>query len=446
MTTIELFQPDQFLTPKWYLFNNSELGRIYETIPWEQLADCLPRENKGPGAPRWFSAKGMFGLMFLKAYLNISDEKLIDRFNTDWSLQLFCNKLLDDNQQIKDKTILTRIRTYLADHTDWQQLQRVLINHWKRDMNNTHVLLMDATCYESYIRFPTDVKLLWESCQWVFEKQLFKRCKILGLKRPRSKYLDQKRKQADYDRRRRKPHKVGERRKRALLYLLEKGLLQLQENINSHPYMMLNEHDRRYLKTIRKVLEQQTFLMSHPAKELKNRIVSLPKPYIRPIVRGKEIKRVEFGMKAHLLQVDGICLIDKMEFRAFNESTRLKLSSLTHRSIFGPLHQLGADRIYATNANRRYLTKKQIFTCFPKKGPKSESKAERKLKSLISSQRATVMEGSFGAHKTAYGLDKIKAKGEKREFLWVFFGIMTANAVKMSKKQHATSPPLRQSA
>lgn len=57
----------------------------------------------------------------------------------------------------------------MADHIDWQQLQQVLINHWKREIDNTDVLLMDAICYESYIRFPTDVKLLWESCYWVFE-------------------------------------------------------------------------------------------------------------------------------------------------------------------------------------------------------------------------------------------------------------------------------------
>ena len=140
-------------------------------------------------------------------------------------------------------------------------------------MENTHVLLMDATCYESYIRFPTDVKLLWESCQWVFEKQLFKRCKVLGIRRPRSKYIEQKRKLHDYDRRRRKPHKLGMKRKRALLYLLGKGLEQLQENLDNYPQMRLHEQDSKYLKTIRKVLTQQTFLLSGPASALKNRIV-----------------------------------------------------------------------------------------------------------------------------------------------------------------------------
>lgn len=442
----ELFQPDLYLTSKWYLFKEMPLGKIYDTIPWEQLSDCLPEENKGPGAPRWFSGQGMFGLMFLKSYLNISDEKLIERFNTDWSLQLFCNKFLSDNEMIKDKAIVSRIRSYLAENTDWECLQGVLINHWKKDMNNTHVLQMDASCYESYIRFPTDVKLLWESCQWVFEKQLYRWCRALGVKRPRSKYVEQKRKQLQYDRKRKKSYKEGKKRRKSLLYLLEKGLGQLQELLNANLNIQLNARERSYLRTIKKVLEQQTFLLSHPPKDLKDRIVSLSKPYIRPIVRGKENKRVEFGMKVHMMQVDGICLFDKMDFNAFNESTRLKLSVVKHKSVFGNLHQLGADRIYATNANRKYLTDKKIFTCFPRKGPKTDTPEEKTLRSIIANQRATVMEGAFGTHKTAYGLSKLKAKGPKNEMLWVFFGVMTANAVKLSKRQASESPPLQRAA
>jgi hypothetical protein len=40
---------------------------------------------------------------------------------------------------------------------------------------------MDATCYESCIRFPTDVKLLWECCVWIFEDQLFRLCIVLAI-------------------------------------------------------------------------------------------------------------------------------------------------------------------------------------------------------------------------------------------------------------------------
>ncbi|MDN5203169.1 transposase [Fulvivirgaceae bacterium BMA10] len=439
-----LFPDHLHYSSKLYIFKSATaLGKLHSAIPWDELAACLPQENRGPGAPRWFSAQGMFGLMFLKAYLNISDAKLIERFNTDYAMQLFCGKLLQDNERIKGRSIVSRIRTYIGENADWQQLQHVLLDHWKRDMSNTHVLLMDATCYESYIRFPTDVKLLWESCQWVFEKQLFNLCKLDGIRRPRSKYIDQKRKQRSYDRQRRKTYKQGQKRKKALLHLLQKGLGQLQELLNNNPQIELNRHQRTYLKTIKTVLAQQTFLQTRSAKELKDRIVSLPKPYIRPIIRGKENKRIEFGMKVHMLQSDGISYFDQISFNAFNETTRLKTSVFKHKAIFKDCHQLGADNIYPTNKNRKFLTDKQIFTCFANKGPKKPTKSEAKLKSILATQRATTMEGAFGIHKTAYGLHKIKAKNKINEVVWVFFGVMTANAVIMAKRK-ANSPPLQQ--
>ncbi|MEX2592028.1 MAG: hypothetical protein WD426_04585 [Anditalea sp.] len=80
-----------------------------------------------------------------------------------------------------------------------------------------------------------------------------------------------------------------------------------------------------------------------------------------------------------------------MDFNNFNECTRLRFSVLKHKKIFGLAKQLGADRIYATNSNRRYCTERKIFTCFPKKGPIRHSEEERILSSEISRQRATVM-------------------------------------------------------
>lgn len=439
---LPLFKDFDGYTPKYYFFKSSTLGQIHDSIPWDELAGCLPEEKKGKGAPSWFGAKGMFALMFLKAYLNVSDKHLIERFNTDWGLQIFCGKMLKEDKQIRDITIMTRIRSYIEENCEWEQIQDVLINHWKRDVNNAQVLLMDATCYESYIRFPTDVKLLWECCHWVFEKQLYRLCKILGIKRPRSKYREQKASQMAYFRKRKNTFKETVKRKKSLIYLLEKGISQLQKVLNGFKAPAMRAEDFAYFKTIKKVLEQQTFLLDHKPSELKDRIVSLHKPYLRPIVRGKENKPVEFGMKAHILQVDGLSFIDKLSFNSFNECKRLKPSILKHKKFFGITSQLGADRIYATNENRTYCTKKQVFTCFPKKGPKKHNKEEKILSSEISKQRATVMEGAFGTHKDYYGLRKIKVKGEKREKLVVLFGIMAANAMLIAKRRsQQESPP-----
>ncbi|WP_154859474.1 transposase [Cyclobacterium xiamenense] len=128
-----------------------------------------------------------------------------------------------------------------------------------------------------------------------------------------------------------------------------------------------------------------------------------------------------------------------MSFKNFNECKRLKISVVKHKTVFKGTSQLGADRIYATNENRRYCTENSIFTCFPKKGPKNHSKAEKILSSEISKQRATVREGVFGTHKEHYGLKKIKVRGEKREMLMVLFATMTVNAVKIAKKEPGRS-------
>jgi len=44
------------------------------------------------------------------------------------------------------------------------------------------------------------------------------------------------------------------------------------------------------------------------------------------------------------------------------------------------------------------------------------------------------MKGSFGTEKEHYGLQKIKAMTEKNEILWIFFGVHTANAVRIAKR------------
>jgi hypothetical protein len=44
------------------------------------------------------------------------------------------------------------------------------------------------------------------------------------------------------------------------------------------------------------------------------------------------------------------------------------------------------------------------------------------------------MEGSFGTEKEYYGLKKIKARTQKNEELWIFFGVHTANAVRIAKR------------
>jgi IS5 family transposase len=67
--------------------NKTQLGAIYQTIDWEGLTKLLPNKKTMKGSPAWLPIQGYFGLMFLKHYTKLSDEKLLERFNTDWGMQ-----------------------------------------------------------------------------------------------------------------------------------------------------------------------------------------------------------------------------------------------------------------------------------------------------------------------------------------------------------------------
>lgn len=435
---LTLFPKDAFLSNRYLKFSESKLGQLHKSIPFEDLASLLPQKTTNVGAPLTFSYEGFFGLMFLKAYTNLSDEKLIDRINTDWAMQFFCGIQLKEDQEIKDVGMPSRIRMFLAEHLDIEKFQRVFLNGWTADMEGLGVMLNDATAYESYIKYPTDVKLLWDCVYWVYHA-MYALCKELKMKRPRSRFNEQQMKQLAYQKCRKKTYKVTQRRKRSLLYLLNKGLGQLKEVqalARERDWCLKEKHAIRLIY-IKEVYRQQKYMFDNKTNTVANRIVSLFKHYIRPIKRGKENKPVEFGAKAAISQVDGISLIDKLSFDAFNEAKELKSSIVKHEQRFEACRQVGIDAIYGTNENRKFMKSKGIFHSLVRKGRASSYEGQEKiLRSELGKERSTVLEGSFGNEKNHYGLRKIKARTEATEIAWIFFGIMCANAVRISKRRY----------
>ena len=79
------------------------------------------------------------------------------------------------------------------------------------------------------------------------------------------------------------------------------------------------------IDTIKKVYYKQYAWFNKGIKP-KKRIISLHKAYLRPIVRGKEIKSVEFGAKVNKIQIGGISFLEHLSFNAFDEGTRIESS------------------------------------------------------------------------------------------------------------------------
>ena len=101
-------------------------------------------------------------------------------------MQLFCGVLIDPQNPIKNGKIISAIRNRLARCVNIKELQAIPYDKWAPKLANKDLCLTDATCYESHLRYPTDVKLLWESSAWL-HTLLSKVCKELGERKPRNK-------------------------------------------------------------------------------------------------------------------------------------------------------------------------------------------------------------------------------------------------------------------
>jgi Transposase domain (DUF772) len=430
---INFNSPQKEFSLYWNSFQKSELGSIYRSIPWGDMAKGLKIKAYKKGPSRIFSAQGMLSLMFLKSYVSCSDRKLIEHLNGNIDFQMFCGIFLGPERIVNYK-IVSDIRCYLSSKLNVKELQKVLANAWKPYMSQSNIMLEDATCYETSMRYPTNIKLLWECAHWCYG-QMKITCKRLKIRTPRTKYLKQKDKYSVYSRKRKKLKKDTVPRTRSLLLLLEK-LLNLLEDIEKQHCDKLSLPQKYYtrLATIKKVLQQQQ-QMFITRESVPDRIVSIAKDYIRPIVRGKEVKTVEFGPKVNMIQFDGINFIEHLSFDAFHEGIRLQQSIRYGRELVGKITHVAGDDIYATNANRVYCSSQKIVNNFKRKGKPGKHEEHRKIiASELRKERATRMEGSFGTEKEHYGLQKIKARTRENEILWIFFGVHTANAVRIAKR------------
>ena len=315
-------------------FNESELGRLHSVFPFERMAKAIGLCEQRLGRRNIFCPSAKIALMVLKAYTGFSDRQLVEHLNGNIHYQMFCGIMIDPSFPITNYKIISAIRNEMASRLDIESLQEVLASHWKPYLENLHVCMTDATCYESHMRFPTDMKLLFEG------------------------------------------------------------------------------------------------------RKVSDRIVSIERHYVRPIVRGKETKSVEFGAKVNNIQIDGISFIEHLSFKAFNEGIRLKdCIRMQQKLMIVRVRCVAADSIYANNANRKFCTKYGISTSFVRKGRAAKDEPLRKvLRSELSKERATRLEGSFGTQKQHYSLARIKVRNRKTEILWIFFGIHTANTVLMIDK------------
>ena len=157
---------------------------------------------------------------------------------------------------------------------------------------------------------------------------------------------------------------------------------------------------------------QQQGLFDNNKQSIEDRIVSLSQPHIRPIVRGKAGKSVEFGAKLSASCFEGYVFLDRMSWDNFNESGDLKAQVEAYHSFTGYYPEsVHADRIYRTRSNRAWCHEKGIRISGPPLGrPPVNVSKEKKKQALEDDRIRNAIEGKFGEGKRRFGFNRIMAK------------------------------------
>lgn len=152
----------------------------------------------------------------------------------------------------------------------------MLADAWKSYIKNLETVYTDASCYESLMRFPTDMKLLWECVERAYKLM----CGInsqLGEHRLRTKYNDIDKANLAYRKQRNHTHKQTRKMIMRLLALLGKILGEICRQMRVHPdEELLNTKQLYMLETITRVYRQQkNHFKSYDSHEsIPNRIVA----------------------------------------------------------------------------------------------------------------------------------------------------------------------------
>ena len=190
--------------------------------------------------------------------------------------------------------------------------------------------------------------------------------------------------------------------------------------------------DLRNWWVLQEVYSQQRFMYDNNVTRIDHRIVSISQPYVRPIVRGKEHKKTEFGAKIGLSTCNGYSRLDHIDWTNYGDAADLPLQVERYKKLYGYYPEsVNADKIYHTKANHAYLKDKEIrFIGKPLGRPTTVSKTAAAQRTLRKEQaQRNLIEGKIGQMKTTYGLDLILAKTSRTTFAWIAASVLVTNLV-----------------
>lgn len=197
------------------------------------------------------------------------------------------------------------------------------------------------------------------------------------------------------------------------LQYVKRNLDHIEKLINSGAELSsLSPRKYKMLLVVTEVYRQQLWMYENESTRIDDRIVSITQPHIRPIVRGKAGKPVEFGAKLSVSCFDQYVFVDHLSWDNFNESGDLKAQIEEYKNYTGYYpSSVHVDKIYRTRANRAWCKERGIrISGLPLGRPPKNVSKENKKQALDDEIVRNAIEGKFGQAKRSYSLNCIMAK------------------------------------
>ena len=434
---------------------------LAQKIPWDILVSTYEdRLKNGTMGAEGINPRVAIGSMILKHICNTSDRETVLQIQENMYMQYFIGYSSFSTEPPFDPSLFVDFRKRLGiDQINFINEKILGLSHSQDDHHNgssddlnskggatqaddavlpevketeslpTHKgsLITDATACPQDIAYPTDLNLLndareksEELIDKLYAPHLHNRKPRTYRNVARKNYLKTAQKKV------KSKKQIHNAVKKQLGYL-RRNIKSVNQLLDLYDEFPLNRKDHKYLFVITTLYEQQQQMFTEASHSIEHRIVSIHQPHVRPIVRGKTNAYVEFGAKINVSIMNGFAFLDDFSWEAFNEGTRLMSTVAKYKQRFGYFpEEVMADKIYCNRANRAELKLLGIKLRAKPLGRPTAVDVEH-----VRPGERNPIEGKFGQAKTAYGLNRIKARLPQTSESWIATIILVLNLIKI---------------
>ncbi len=218
-------------------------GKLDKENRWLKISSLIPWERLESKYRSYFSDKGrpakdgrlVIGILLLKHMSGLSDDEIVKQVSENPYMQAFCGLENFVTASLLNSSSLSKIRKRLGKKY-FDELERETYHVlMEQKIIKGRGMLVDATVFPEYVRYPTDSNLLNEAREWVVKK-IKKLGSSLGIK-VRTYCRKAHKEFLNFSKKKTRSKKAIRRIKKSLLQYLRRNINQMEslpEKANRH--------------------------------------------------------------------------------------------------------------------------------------------------------------------------------------------------------------------